>query len=164
MRNETLCTGLEMPADAPSRGPAVVLIAEDDDGHAELIRMQLEGVGLVLPFLRFHDGQQLLDFLFSARERSRLSSAVLLLDIRMPKVDGIEVLSRMRSDPMLSGMPVIVFTTTDDPKAIDRCYELGCCAFIRKPTDPELLFNTLAQLGRFLQIMQVPRLGAPTGS
>jgi len=137
----------------------VILIAEDDDGHAGLILRNLERAGLRNECIRFEDGQQILDFLYCTsafRCREPNKSYLILLDIRMPVVDGIEVLTRIKADPELQKIPVIMLTTTDDPKEIEKCYKLGCNNYIKKPIDYSLFISVIRQLGLFLSIVEVP--------
>src|SRR5579862_924239 len=101
----------------------VILVAEDDEGHARLIQKNLSRAGLHNPIQRFANGQEALDFLFRrgpGPHRGGDTSYLLLLDIRMPKVDGVEVLRQIKSDPELRKMPVIMLTTTDDPREVER--------------------------------------------
>jgi CheY-like chemotaxis protein len=137
----------------------VILIAEDDEGHAGLIRKNLFRGGIVNETIHFTDGQAVLDFLFrkgagQVREAGR--AYVLLLDIRMPSVDGIEVLSRVKTDPELRKIPVVMITTTDDPGEISRCHQLGCSSYISKPVDYEAFVEAIRQLGLFLSVVQIP--------
>jgi CheY-like chemotaxis protein len=138
-----------------------ILIAEDDDGHAALIRKNLQRAGIHNEILRFTDGQEALDFLFTEGEgphRQHGAPYVLLLDIRMPKVDGVEVLRRIKADSELGKLPVIMLTTTDDPSEIEKCHDLGCNSYITKPIDYDNFVNAVRQLGLFLQIVEVPNL------
>jgi len=138
---------------------AVILIAEDDEGHAGLIMKNLTRGGIINRTLHFTDGQKVLDFLFqSGGENGRESGKayVLLLDIRMPLVDGMEVLARVKADPELRKMPVIVITTTDDPREVANCHSLGCNSYITKPVEYEAFVNAIRQLGLFLAVVQVP--------
>ena len=134
-----------------------ILIADDDDGHAALIGKNLRRAGLRNPTERFADGQEALDFLFSDHLLPPYHY-VLLLDIRMPKVDGIEVLRRIRESPRLRRLPVIILTTTDDPREVDRCHELGCSSYVVKPVESEAFMNAIRQLGLFLSVTAVPHL------
>jgi CheY-like chemotaxis protein len=83
---------------------------------------------------------------------------LLLLDIRMPKIDGIEVLKRIKDDDELRKIPVIVITTTDDPREVERCHALGCSNYIVKPVDYEKFVETIRQLGFFLLVVEFPRI------
>lgn len=140
-----------------------ILIAEDDDGHAELIRDNLQESGVHNPLIRFRNGQEALDFFFApqmgdAPRREPGKAYMLLLDIRMPKVDGIEVLRRIKEDRELKDMPVIMLTTTDDPREIRNCYALGCNCYVTKPVDYNKFAEMLTRLGLFLVVVQVPQL------
>jgi CheY-like chemotaxis protein len=75
----------------------------------------------------------------------------------MPRVDGVEVLRRLKSDPKTDQIPVIVLTTTDDPREIRRCYELGCNSYITKPVEYDRFVEAIRRLGLFLSIVKVPR-------
>jgi CheY-like chemotaxis protein len=86
------------------------------------------------------------------------ASYLLLLDIRMPKIDGIEVLRRLKEDEELKKIPVIMITTTDDPREIDFCHRLGCNSYIAKPLDYDHFVNAIQQLGFFLKIVHIPSL------
>jgi CheY-like chemotaxis protein len=136
-----------------------IIIAEDDDGHAALINKNLRRAGIENDIIRFADGQQVLDFLFrkgNGPHRKAGDSYLLLLDIRMPKVDGIEVLRQLKTDEELRKIPVIMVTTTDDPREVEHCHLLGCSNYITKPVDYEKFVNAIRQLGLFLMIVQVP--------
>jgi CheY-like chemotaxis protein len=143
-----------------ARNEITILIAEDDDGHAELIIDNLRDSGLTNEIIRFRDGQEALDFLTGTpdTENTRQSGTayLLLLDIRMPRVDGVEVLRRVKETPELHKMPVIMLTTTDDPREVKHCYELGCSCYITKPVDYDRFSEMLNRLGLFLMVVQVP--------
>ncbi len=141
--------------------PCSILIAEDDEGHAALIIKNLKRAGFKNDFLRFKDGQEVLDFLLLKGEgphRISGKSYLLLLDIRMPKVDGLEVLRQIREDPELSKMPVIMVTTTDDPREVNNCHALGCSIYVTKPVEYERFVDAVRKLGLFLQVVKVPVL------
>jgi CheY-like chemotaxis protein len=137
-----------------------VLIAEDDEGHAVLIQRNLRRAGIDNPLVVFPDGKATLDYLFQRGQPRRVpgTPCVLLLDIRMPKVDGIEVLRQVKCDPELKKLPVIMVTTTDDPREIDRCHELGCSNYITKPVEYSQFVETIRRLGLFLLTVEVPTL------
>jgi CheY-like chemotaxis protein len=137
----------------------VVLIAEDDEGHAILIQQTLRDAGLSNRVLHFTDGQAILDFLFCrgpGLHRETNQSYVLLLDIRMPKINGVEVLRQLKANAELRKLPVIVLTTTDDPSEVRRCHELGCSVYIQKPVDYDKFSEAIRRLGLFIMLLLVP--------
>jgi len=134
-----------------------ILIAEDDDGHADLVMEQLRDAGVDGPILRFRDGQEVLDFLLPGDRPGPDRPCLLLLDINMPRLDGIAVLKRLKDDPATRGIPVIMLTTTDDPVEVAACYRLGCSLYITKPVGFDAFSETIGRLGRFLQVLQVAR-------
>ncbi len=129
-----------------------ILIAEDDEGHAVLIREHLQEAGLAGPILRFRDGQEVLDYFQGPGREGR---NLLLLDINMPRVGGVEVLRRLKGDPGTRRTPVIMLTTTDDPREVAVCYDAGCNFYITKPRNFEAFSAALTLLGRFLPMIQV---------
>jgi len=137
----------------------IILVAEDDEGHANLIKKNLKRAGIVNEILLFIDGQEILNFLFRKGDGPHRKSGeayILLLDIRMPKIDGVQVLEQIKTDPSLKKLPVIMITTTDDPREIENCHEMGCSSYITKPIDYENFVNAIRQLGLFLSVVQVP--------
>ena len=145
-----------------SRSDITILLADDDDGHAALISRNLSRAGLSNKIQRFTDGQQLLDFLFQRNpDRARRDgiSYLLLLDIRMPGMDGLEVLEIIKQDAVLRPMPVYILTTSDDPREVYRCYQSGCSHFLVKPVDYDQFTRTVLALGSLIGLVQVPCLG-----
>ncbi len=139
----------------------IILIAEDDEGHAELIRKNLVRAGIANSVIQFRDGQAVIDFLFRqglGPHRKSGEAFVLLLDIRMPKMDGPEVLEQIKEDIELRKIPVIMITTTDDPREVEHCHFLGCSSYIAKPVEYDSFVNTIRQLGLYLTIVQVPKI------
>ena len=141
-----------------------ILIVEDDEGHAILIRENLEMAGLKNRVQHFRDGQAILDYFFDPTGktvRGHDGTYLLLLDIRMPKVDGIEVLRRLKADADLRKLPVIMLTTTDDTREVKRCHELGCNVYIQKPVDYDKFAEAIRRLGLFVMLLLVPPVGSP---
>ena len=139
----------------------IILIAEDDAGHAALIKKNLARSGIVNKIIHFWNGQEVLDYLFCRGDGPHRSSGdchVLLLDIRMPKVNGTEVLKQIKSDPELCKLPVIMVTTTDDPKEVEHCHSLGCSNYITKPVEYDKFVKAIRQLGLFLSVVQIPSI------
>jgi CheY-like chemotaxis protein len=142
-----------------------ILIADDDDGHAFLIEDNLRRAGITAPMIRFSDGQEVLDFLFGRTNEPRFESNrsyLLLLDIRMPKVDGISALREIKAAPDLKKLPVIILTTTEDPREVERCHELGCNVYMQKPVSFDGFAAAISKLGKFLSLLQVPKLDKTT--
>lgn len=140
-----------------------VLIAEDDDGHADLIQELLKDVGVKNPILRFRDGRELLDFLENKNESQDFKPGgayLLLLDIRMPRLDGVQALRAIKENEKLRTLPIIMLTTTDDPREVQKCYQLGCNCYITKPVDFVQFSTVLRNLGLFLLIVKVPEITA----
>jgi CheY-like chemotaxis protein len=136
-----------------------ILFAEDDIGHAALIRKNILRTGISNTILHFLDGQELLDFLFkkeNSPHRMGDASYLLLLDIRMPKVDGVEVLRNIKADEEFRKIPVIMLTTTDDQQEIENCHKLGCSNYITKPVNYEKFVDVIKKLGLFLMVVEVP--------
>lgn len=139
----------------------VILIADDDDGHARLIEKNLSRAGLHNPIQRFENGQQVLDFFFEKGDgprRKNDAAYLLLLDIRMPQVDGVEVLRQLKQARELRKVPVVMLTTTDDPREVERCHELGCNNYIVKPVDYDKFTETVKSLGLFISLVEVPEI------
>jgi CheY-like chemotaxis protein len=134
-----------------------ILIVEDDEGHAILIRENLEAAGVRNRIKHFRDGQAVLDFLFTGPPPAA-GAYLVLLDIRMPKVDGIEVLRRIKAAPALRRLPVVMLTTADDAREVERCHELGCNVYLQKPVDYERFSEAIRRLGHLVQLLAVPQL------
>ncbi|MBW8001817.1 MAG: response regulator [Planctomycetes bacterium] len=134
---------------------AVILIAEDDRGHFELVKRNLWLNYVNNEILHFKDGQDILDFLYqtgSGPKREDSESYILLLDIRMPKVDGREVLKQIKEDPQLRKIPVIMLTTTSEAQEINQCYEMGCSFYMVKPVNYNKFMEAVESLGVFLSL------------
>jgi len=143
----------------------VILIAEDDMGHASLIQKNLRRAGVPNQFIHFKDGQEALDFLFRRTQEPHMVSGtpyLMLLDINMPRVDGTEVLRQVKGDSELRKMPVIMLTTTDDPREVEHCHMLGANGYIAKPVAYENFIETVKQLGLYLMVVKVPDIDGET--
>ncbi len=146
------------------RSPPIILIVDDDEGHAILVRENLAAAGLNNQIEYFRDGQAALDFFFKAgpgptMEKGRVY--LVLLDIRMPKVDGVEVLRRLKADPEFHKLPIIMLTTTDDAREVERCHQLGCNIYIQKPIDYDKFADAIRRLGMFMTLLLVPPMNGP---
>ena len=140
--------------------PLIIVLAEDDDGHAALVQRNLQRSGVTNEFVRVRDGQEALDYVLCRGQYARreaTGSLLLLLDINMPRVDGVEVLRRLKSDAATAKLPIIMLTTTDDPREIERCYQLGCSVYVTKPVRYDKFVEAVQRLGLFLQVVRLPR-------
>ncbi len=139
----------------------VILLTEDDEGHAALIKTNLTRAGIVNEIIHHKDGEETLDFLFrrgAEPHRTAHTPYILLLDIRMPKVDGIEALRQIKGDPELCKIPVIMLTTTDNPQEVEHCHRLGCSNYIVKPIEYAEFVDAIRKLGVFLKVIIVPKI------
>ena len=139
--------------------PMLILLAEDDEGHALLVKRNLERAGIANHIVHVSDGQAAIDFVRRVgqhADRPAGVSLLLVLDINMPCLDGVQVLQMIKADESTAKTPVIMLTTTDDPREIERCYELGCSVYITKPVEYEQFVEAVKRLGLFLQVVQVP--------
>ena len=139
----------------------IILIAEDDAGHFQLIKKNLWLTCVDSDILQFKNGQEVLDFLFKKDTEGYLEDKkryILLLDIRMPQLDGIEVLKRIKGDEELRKIPVIMLTTTSEATMIKQCYELGCSYYMVKPVNYHYFMEAVQNLGEFLSLggMRLP--------
>ncbi len=128
----------------------VILIAEDDDGHYVLTRNLLHRSGIENEMIRLVDGQETLEFFRQDNLQARDAQCpyILLLDIRMPKVDGLKVLETVKKKPELKKMPVIMVTTCSDAQQIQHCRELGCDSYIIKPVTNKLVKQIMKYLSQ----------------
>ncbi|TVQ11492.1 MAG: response regulator [Bacteroidetes bacterium] len=136
-----------------------IIIAEDDEGHALLIKRNLKRAGVVNPILHFSNGEEVLEFFLGENSdylKNNVTSYIVLLDLKMPKVDGIEVLEKLKSTPSTKKIPVIMITTTDNPREIDICHTLGCNSYIVKPIDYQKFIEIVKRLGYYLEIIEIP--------
>jgi len=137
-----------------------ILLVEDDDGHARLIERNLRKVNLINPIVRAADGQEALDYLSKdGRFRDDANATrpqLILLDINLPRVDGIEVLERVKGNDQLRSIPVIMLTSTDTQAEIDRCYNAGANGYVAKPVSIDTLGEKLRRLGLYLEIVELP--------
>lgn len=139
--------------------PVTIVLAEDDDGHAMLIQRSLKRAGFVNEIVRVKDGQEALDFVHAQGTyigRIHMNRLLILLDINMPRMDGIEALRQIKAKEATRTIPVVMLTTTDDPNEIAHCYQLGCGIYITKPIDSEKFSEAVGRLGLFLQVVKVP--------
>lgn len=141
--------------------PVTILLVEDENAHARLIERNLRRGGMENEFMVINDGAEALDFLLGRGNyegRLRPAPLLVLLDINLPGMSGFEVLEQIKSNPETRKIPVIILSTTDSPEEINRCYELGCNAYITKPVDYNDFSETVHSLGLFVQFVAAPHV------
>ena len=139
--------------------PVNIIMIEDDEGHARLIEKNIRRAGINNAIKHFVDGGSAIHFLFNdAAGPVKNGPAMVLLDLNLPDMSGTDILERIKADPALHRTPVVVLTTTDDKREIDRCYDLGCNVYITKPVNYESFADAIRQLGLFLSVIQVPEI------
>ncbi len=140
--------------------PVTLVLIEDDPGHARLIEKNVRRAGVNNPLMHFADGTSALEWLFGpeqhAGQNEQRGAILVLLDLNLPDMSGLDILARIKADETMRRAPVIVLTTTDDKTEIQRCYDLGCNVYITKPVEYEGFAAAIRQLGLFLAVVQVP--------
>ena len=140
-----------------------ILMVEDDPRDVELTLTALEDYKLANEVVVCRDGQEALDYLNSRgkfSDRVNENPAVMLLDLKLPKVDGLEVLQRVKSDERLRMIPVVVLTSSHEEKDMMRSYKLGVNAYVVKPVDFHEFVNAIKELGVFWAIINEPPPGS----
>src|SRR3954451_9207090 len=139
--------------------PVKIIMIEDDEGHARLIERNIRRSGINNQIIPFSNGTAAVNYLFGS-DRSGLEhdgeALLILLDLNLPDMTGIDILRRVKENDYLRRVPVVVLTTTDDSQEIRRCYELGCNVYVTKPVNYESFANAIRQLGLFFSVIQVP--------
>lgn len=136
-----------------------IVMVEDDEGHARLIEKNVRRAGVNNEIVPFTDGTSALDFVLGkdrSGEVSRDRYLLILLDLNLPDMSGTDILDKIKSNPHTRRLPVVILTTTDDEREIQRCYDLGANVYITKPVDYDNFANAIRQLGLFFSVMQVP--------
>jgi CheY-like chemotaxis protein len=132
---------------------------EDDEGHARLIEKNIRRAGVGNEIIPFVNGTDALNYLLG-NDRSGAASAkrqqLILLDLNLPDMTGIDILQILKGNRHTKRSPIVVLTTTDDSREIQRCYDLGANVYITKPVNYEGFANAIRQLGLFVAVMQVP--------
>ena len=140
-----------------------ILMVEDDPKDVELTLTALEEYNLANEVIVTRDGEQALDYLYCRGEyktRSSGNPAVMLLDLKLPKVDGLEVLKQIKSDGKLRMIPVVVLTSSKEEKDMVASYKLGVNAYVVKPVDFHEFVNAIKELGVFWAVINEPPPGS----
>jgi CheY-like chemotaxis protein len=139
--------------------PVVIAMVEDDEGHARLIEKNLRRAGVDNEIVPLADGASAIKFLFGSDGSGLVNKGrplLILLDLNLPDMSGIDILKRLKENEHLRVSPVVVLTTTDDKSEIQRCYDTGCNIYITKPVDYEKFTNAIQKFGLFMYVMQFP--------
>jgi CheY-like chemotaxis protein len=139
-----------------------ILIVEDDPKDVELTLTALEEFNLANEIIVVHDGEEALDYLHyrgQFQSRGTDNPAVMLLDLKLPKVDGLDVLKQVKSDEKLRMIPVVVLTSSNQEKDMVASYKLGVNAYVVKPVDFHEFVNAIRELGVFWGVINEPPPG-----
>ncbi len=146
-----------------------ILLVEDSANDVELILTSLADNHIANEVVVARDGEEALDFLYRRglfRLRMSGNPVVVLLDLKLPKVDGLEILAQLRADPALRFVPVVVLTSSREEPDLQRCYELGTNAYVVKPIDFQEFVEVIKQIGLFWAVVNQPpplAIGYPGG-
>jgi len=138
----------------------IILLIEDDPDHVELTRLALEGSNISNPIVVARDGIEALEYLFATgayagRDPSGMPELI-LLDLKLPKLDGLEVLRRLRADDRTKLLPVVILTSSDEEQDLINGYSLGANSYVRKPLDFTQFAEAVGQLGLYWLVLNEP--------
>ena len=136
-----------------------IVMVEDDEGHARLIEKNIRRAGVNNEIIPFTDGTSALEYMLGADgsgEASARRHFLVLLDLNLPDMTGVDILAKVKANRHTRRSPVVILTTTDDQREIQRCYDLGANVYITKPVNYESFANAIRQLGLFFSVMQIP--------
>ena len=139
--------------------PVTIIMIEDDEGHARLIEKNIRRAGVSNEIVPFVNGTDALRYLLGASGSGEASAGrqlLVLLDLNLPDMTGVDILEKVKNNVHTKRSPVVVLTTTDDEREIQRCYDLGANVYITKPVDYDGFANAIRQLGLFFSVIQVP--------
>lgn len=133
-----------------------ILLVEDSSADAEMAVDALREAKLANPIVHVEDGVECMDFLYSRGRfegRSPIHPAVVLLDIKMPRMDGLEVLTQMRQNPDFRRIPVVILSSSREESDLARSWDLGVNAYVLKPVDVQQFFTAVQTLGHFWAVL-----------
>ncbi len=147
--------------------PGKILLVEDDSNDVELTLSALAEKHLANEVFVVNDGVEALDYLYyqgSYESREEGNPALMLLDLKLPKVDGMEVLRRVKTDPALKMIPVVMLTSSREEQDLVRSYDLGTNGYVVKPVDFQNFVEAVSGLGLFWAIINYPPPGSAGGA
>jgi two-component system, response regulator len=137
-----------------------ILLVEDNDSDAEMTMRALKKGHMASQLLHVRDGDEALDFLFGegqyAERRLVQTPKVILLDIKMPKVNGKEVLRKIKADPRTNKIPVVILSSSQEDPEIQECYNMGVNGYVVKPVESDEFFKAISNLGLYWMIVNEP--------
>ncbi|MCZ7858553.1 MULTISPECIES: response regulator [Agrobacterium] len=136
-----------------------IVMIEDDEGHARLIEKNVRRAGVNNEIVPFTLGAKALDYILGESRDGLVSKdryLLVLLDLNLPDMSGINILEQIKSNEYTRRLPVVVLTTTDDETEIQKCYDLGANVYITKPVDYEGFATAIKNLGLFFSVIQIP--------
>lgn len=138
-----------------------IVMIEDDEGHARLIEKNIRRAGVCNEIIGFDNGMAALEYLQPngiEPHRAARRPLLILLDLNLPDMTGMDILARLKANELTRRFPIVVLTTTDDSREIEKCYNLGANAYITKPLDYDNFSMAIRQLGLFLAVIQIPEM------
>ena len=139
--------------------PVTIIMVEDDEGHARLIEKNIRRAAVLNEIVPFTDGGSALAYLLGPDGTGEVNAGrplLVLLDLNLPDMSGVDILTAIKASEHLKRALVVVLTTTDDQREIQRCYDLGCNVYVTKPVNYDGFSNAIRQLGLFFSVIQVP--------
>jgi two-component system response regulator len=137
-----------------------ILLIEDNVDEAQLVIRSLKKNNLANRLLHIDDGEEALDFIFArvnyADRKSKPLPSLILLDLKLPKVDGMEILKQIKSDPVTRAIPVVILSSSAVQHDVVRCYELGANSYVVKPVSFDALGEVLKGLGTYWLMLNEP--------
>ena len=142
------------------RSQIEILLVEDNMDDAEMTIHALRKNNLANKLIHMKDGEEALDFLFGTGNfigrDVNLKPSLILLDLKMPKIDGLEVLERVKSNEATKKIPVVILTSSKEDPDVSKCYELGANSYIVKPVEFESFIKAVSELGMYWMILNQP--------
>lgn len=138
-----------------------IVMIEDDLGHARLIEKNIRRAGVTNEIIPFVTGGEAMDYLLGPDGTGSIwrgEPILILLDLNLPDMNGLDILEKVKGSVHMRRLMVIVLTTTDDPREIGRCFDLGANVYVTKPMQYDKFVHAIQQLGMFVAIMKIPEV------